>query len=176
VSKLVFDCEANGLLDTVDKIHCVCSTFVDSDKSFSIHSDNLTREGLLNVFKKADGVIGHYIINYDIPLLKMFYGIDLIDLYGIDNIVDTAVLSQLLNPDRELPKGCPNVVFNKLLKKNKKIGPHSLEAWGYRVGHKKIEIFDWSTFDEDMLKRCEVDVEINKKVYFELMKEAGIES
>jgi hypothetical protein len=56
------------------------------------------------------------------------------------------------------------------------IGPHGLEAWGYRVGNRKIEIHDWRTFTPEIIERCEVDVLINEKVYYALLKEAGLEA
>jgi hypothetical protein len=49
-----------------------------------------------------------------------------------------------------------------------------LEAWGYRVGFKKIEIHDWRFFDDDMLSRCQADVHINKLAYLKMLEEAGL--
>lgn len=173
--KIVFDIEADGLLEDATTIHCICGKYIDHSgifSKFSLYGDHLGKDELLKVF---DGtvIIGHNIINYDIPMIKKFYNVDLIELLGIENIVDTYILSQLLYPDRQLPKGCPTSIFNPITRKNKIIGPHGLESWGYRVGHKKIEIHDWRYFDDGMLSRCEGDVIINEKVYFALMKEAG---
>ncbi|MNU99608.1 DNA polymerase I, thermostable [compost metagenome] len=72
-------------------------------------------------------------------------------------------MSRLLNPKRLVPHNCPN----------KAIGPHSIEAWGWRVGRGKPEHNDWEHFSEDMLHRCSEDVEIQDMVYNELMKEAA---
>ena len=172
---LVFDCEANGLLDEVTEVHCICGVpLATADIKPTLYEESLNRKNVLALFSSYNKIIGHNIIGYDIPLIKMFYGIDLIELKGIENIVDTYVISQVLNPDRTLPKGCPISVFNPVTKRIKKIGPHGLESWGYRVGFKKIEVFDWRFFDDNMLKRCLVDIDINKLTYFELMKEAGI--
>jgi hypothetical protein len=99
----------------------------------------------------------HNGLGYDWPLLKKLYGYEF-----KGKKVDTLVMSRLLNPKRLLPFNCPN----------KKIGPHSIEAWGYRVGRGKPEHSDWENFSEEMLHRCTEDVEILELVYNELMKEA----
>jgi DNA polymerase-1 len=70
-------------------------------------------------------------------------------------------MSRLLNPKRLSPFHCPN-----------KKAPHSIEAWGYRVGRGKPEHSDWEVFSEAMLHRCAEDVEILELVYYELLKEA----
>ena len=176
-NNLVFDIEANGLLEDATSIHCICGKYLGHTgifSKFSLHSEHLTRDSILKVFTGANKIICHNQINYDIPMIKKFYDIDLIGLVGIENVVDTYILSQLLYPDRQLPKGCPQVVFNPVTRKSKKIGPHGLESWGYRVGHKKIEIHDWRYFDDAMLDRCETDVLINEKVYYKLLEEAGL--
>jgi len=174
VKKIVFDLEADGLLEDAASLHCICGKEVGSDNKFSLYLNNLNQESITAQFLLYDRIIGHNILAYDIPMIKKFYNVDLINLFGIENIVDTYVLSRLLHPDRELPKGCPTVIKNPVSGKSKKIGPHGLEAWGYRVGHKKIEIHDWRFFTEEIIDRCQTDCMINELVYFELMKEAGI--
>jgi len=77
---------------------------------------------------------------------------------------DTLVMSRLLNPDRERPKGLPQ-----------KVGPHSLKAWGYRLGIYKGEYGEqdgaWDEFSQDMLDYCAQDVNVTEQVYRELLKE-----
>jgi len=171
---LVFDIESDGLLDTVENIHCICLKNIVTENRLSLWGDDLNKDSILSAFSGATKIIGHNIIGYDLPLLKMFYGIDLVDILGKDAIIDTYLWSKVLNPDRELPRGCPTSVRNLLSNKLKKIGPHGLESWGWRVGERKIEIHDWRYFDEKMLERCEVDVNINERVYNYLLKEAGL--
>jgi hypothetical protein len=71
-------------------------------------------------------------------------------------------MSRLLNPKRIVPFNCPD----------RGLGPHSLGAWGYRVGRGKPDHDDWENFSEEMLHRCTEDVEILELVYNELLKEA----
>jgi hypothetical protein len=176
MNRVVFDIEANGLLDDVSEVWCISFKNIDTQDSMTLSGDTLTADNIRQAFSLKDRIIGHNIICYDLPLLKKMYNLDLISILGKEAIVDTLLLSQVLNPDRELPRGCPTTIRNPVTKRGKAVTPHSLEAWGYRVGYKKIEIYDWTTFSPEMLERCEVDVEINEKVYYTLLKEAGLEA
>lgn len=64
-------------------------------------------------------------------------------------VVDTLVLSYLYNPKLE--------------------GGHSLEEYGLRFKFPKIVHEDWSKFSPEMLRRCEVDVELTEKVHDALL-------
>ncbi len=173
--RLVFDCEADGLLDTVTSIHCISFKDLDNGNLWTYTHNELNRELLLNTFRQSISIIGHNIIGYDIPLIYKIFGIDLIQLLGKDAIVDTLIMSQVLHPDRELPAGCPTSIKNPVTGKSSLIGRHGLESWGWRVGHKKVEIHDWRYFTPAMVKRCETDVLINEKVYYALLEEAGLD-
>lgn len=105
----------------------------------------------------VDVLIMHNGIGYDLPLLEKLYG------YKFKGkIVDTLIMSRILNPKRLVPFNCAN----------KKATPHSIESWGYRVGRGKPEHNDWEEFSEEMLHRCSEDVEILELVYEALLKEA----
>jgi len=175
MKEIVWDVESNGLLDTVDKVHCICWKEVGKEDLYYLDYDNLHIDNLLDVFSGCKKIIGHNIINYDIPLLKKMYNVDLVKLLGPEVIWDTYIMSRLHWPDRPLPKGCPESVFNPVTKRKDKVGPHSLEAWGYFVGNKKIEIVDWREYKPIILERCMVDVQINDKVYLHLKQEMNFE-
>ena len=177
MNRVVFDIEANGLLDEVTSVHCISFKNLNTQEAWTLSEGILTRENILHAFmcNNIKEIIGHNIIGYDIPLLVKMYDIDLIKLLGNEAIVDTLIMSQVLNPDRELPRGCPTTIRNPVTNKNKVIGSHGLEAWGWRIGERKVEIHDWTTYTPEMIERCEKDVSINEKVYYALMKEAGIE-
>ena len=174
-NRIVWDVEGDGLLDTIQNVHCITLEYIDSDNIISLYGDLLTPDTIINCFTGATEIICHNEIAFDIPLIKMFYGVDLIELVGVDAIIDTLLWSQCLYPDRPMPKGCPTSYKCPVTNRTKKIGPHGLEAWGYRVGHKKIEVHDWRYYSPLILERNKVDVYINKLVYFELCKEAGID-
>lgn len=173
---LVFDVETNGLLDEVSQVYCISFKDMITGSVATLRDESLNRATLLQIFRDNQGrpIIGHNILHYDYEILRMFFNLDLIECFGIESVVDTLLLSKTLYPDRPLPKGCPTSVHNKELKITRKIGPHSLEAWGYRCGESKIEIHEWRVFDESIIDRCEVDVSITEKVYYRLMSEAKI--
>lgn len=154
--RIVFgDLEANGLLHTVTKAHCGVFKDQKTGELFKFRPNQIT--DMLDFLDTVDVLIMHNTLGYDLPMLKKVYG------YTFKGKkVDTLIMSRLLNPKRLIPPHCLN----------KKAGPHSIEAWGYRVGRGKPEHNDWENFSEDMLHRCTEDVEILELVYNELLKEA----
>jgi hypothetical protein len=98
-------------------------------------------------------------VSFDFPVLSKFTGFTI----PLDNQIDTLVLSYLYNPNLEIPEGLK--VENAKRSKTDRKGAHSLEAYGYRLNHRKVEHEDWSQYSEAMLIRCEQDVELLEKVY-----------
>lgn len=149
------DLEANGLLSTVTRTHC--GVFKDKNtgeiRKFRPHQ----MKEMLAYLDTVDVLIMHNGIGYDLPLLKKLY-----DYEFKGKKVDTLIMSRLLNPKRLAPFNSPD----------KGIGPHSIAAWGYRVGRGKPEHNDWENFSEEMLHRCTEDVEILQLVYEALLEEA----
>lgn len=145
----MFDLEADGLYDTVTKVWCIVIKDIDSNERFEYGPDRL-QEALIKL-SEFNVIIGHNILNYDLPVLKKI-------LNWSPNVsteaLDSLVMSRLANPDRPKPPGYTG-----------KGGPHSLEAWGYRVGKGKPDHDDWHIFSPAMLRRCREDVEINHLVY-----------
>jgi len=141
---LVFDIETDGLNATC--IHCIVA-IDEQDNTYTFDNKNID-EGV-DFLKKANKLIGHNIVGFDIPTIKKLTGVD---LYSLHSVVDTLVLSRLFKPSRE--------------------GGHSLESWGYRLGFHKAKSPEWETFSKEMLKYCIVDVQLNKKLYEFLQTEA----
>ena len=154
--RCVADLEADGLLDTATIVWCGVFKDRDTKEVFKFRPHQI--EAMLKFMDTCSELQMHNGIGYDFPLLRKLYGYE----YKGKKI-DTLVLSRLLNPKRTLPFSCPN----------KRIGPHSVEAWGYRVGRGKPEHEDWSKFSEDMLHRCSEDVEIQFMIYDALLKETS---
>lgn len=153
------DIEANGLLKQATKLHCAVFKNVNSGeiKKFWPWPGGDYVKQLLDFLDSIDVLIMHNGLGYDWPLLKKLYGYEF-----KGKKIDTLTMSRLLNPNRQLPFNCPN----------KKIGPHSVEAWGYRVGRGKPDHDDWSQFSEEMLHRCTEDVEIQHLIYKALLEES----
>lgn len=150
----LFDLEANGFLEHATRVHCAVVK-IKGGPSRKFRPTEIYE--LLRYLETFDVLIAHNGIGYDFPILKKLY-----DWEFTGKIVDTLVMSRLLNPNRLVPFNCLN----------KKAGPHSIEAWGYRVGRGKPEHNDWENFSEDMLHRCSEDTEILELVYDALLEEA----
>ena len=152
--KLVFDLEANGFVNEATQLWCI-STFNIETRETKTYSDfdkkvPSIEEGL-EVLRNADRLIGHNIIMYDLPLLEKLYAFKTKAV-----LIDTFLMSQLLD-------------FNRTLGRYE--GRHGLAMWGEHFGVPKPEQEQWEVFEPAMLNRCEVDVQINVRVYSQLMKE-----
>ena len=69
--RLLFDIETDGLLDTVSKIHCVVARDVDTDEEYVWTGDKV--KDCWNFLNKADTLIGHNILGFDIPVLEKIF-------------------------------------------------------------------------------------------------------
>jgi len=150
-----FDLEANGFLQQATHVHCGVVKVHKSDEIKKFNPRQIYQ--LLEYLDTFDVLIAHNGIGYDFPLLKKLY-----HWTFKGKVVDTLIMSRLLKPNRILPYHCLN----------RSAGPHSLEAWGYRVGRGKPEHDDWENYSPEMLHRCTEDVEILALTYEELMLEA----
>lgn len=137
---IIFDIEANGKeLYNVTEVHCICTYNTITQESRSYYHDNLL-DGV-NLLSKASILCGHNIIGYDLLVLeKIFKGFT----YS-GELVDTYILSTLINPDRH--------------------NGHSIESYGLQFGIPKDTFSKFDTFSFELLSRCERDVELNYKVY-----------
>ncbi len=157
--KLIIDLETNGFLDRLDVIHCIVCKDIETQKVYSYNPDNLN-DGL-ELLKKATLLIGHNIQGFDLPALDKIFGFK----YK-GEILDTLLLSRLIYTNRQ------ELDFKIRDLPPKLIGRHSLESWGYRLGLRKGDYQEHSTFDVwslEMQDYCERDVEVTYKLY-ELIK------
>jgi DNA polymerase-1 len=146
---VIADCEANGLLDTVNTVWCIVIKDIINDKVYKFRPEEI--DEALKLFDRCKLVAGHSFIDYDVPLLQQIKG------YTFPKncvILDTYIISQMISPDR---KKHPRTAGKK--------GPHSLENFGNIFKRYKPEHEDWTQFSEDMLHRCVEDVEINHLTY-----------
>jgi hypothetical protein len=95
--------------------------------------------------------------DFDFPALKKFANWE----PRKDTVlVDTLIMSRLLNPDRTPVEHVR--------------APHSVEAWGKRLGRWKPDITDWSVYTREMGHRCSEDTEIQHMMFQALCREAGM--
>ena len=153
---ITFDTESDGFLEDATVLWCAASHVHGEDaiRSWVFPKD---KEEFLVHLRTADVLIGHNLIGHDLPLLRKLWGSE---PQPEQKIVDTMWMSRLQNPDRRKPPHCPA-----------RVGPHSVQAWGYRLGDPKVEHDEWDRFSPEMLVRCIKDVGIQVKIYKELLKE-----
>lgn len=178
MKQFVIDTESDGLVKEATKMHCLVAKDINTGHRFEFYGDQTVpgHHGSIALgeeyaFQSGDVLpIGHNMIHHDIPLYEK-----LTNNKWIGRVLDTLILSRALNADRKLPPGCPTK--NTGTKgEGGRVGPHSLQAWGYRVGRGKVEHNDWSVFSEAMLHRCVEDVEINQLALNAMLHELGVNS
>ena len=151
--KLIVDIEANGLYQEATMIHCAVFKCDDTNQVWRLRK----KESIIKMLEKCTFLIMHNGIGYDIPLIKKLWGYE----YK-GKVLDTVLMS------REIFKNIPvpTQMKDDYKEHSKKLtGPHSLAAWGYRLGRGKVEHEDWSVFTDAMMHRCVEDVEITHMLY-----------
>lgn len=134
----VVDAEMNGLHEATS-IHCISYQTFEYNK--------LIKKGSLRTYPEmvefllgCENIVGHNFVDFDKPVIEKILGIVI-----PGNIIDSLALSYYLFPFR--PK-------------------HGLESWGITFGNHKVEIEDWvGLSQEEYVRRCEIDVEINSKLF-----------
>lgn len=162
----VFDIEADGLLLNVTQLWVLViqDYYTKEQKLFT--DQVVTQYEVAGSFE--DGVelllsydikVCHNVAGYDWHVLNKFYP----ELWNLETaplstMWDTLVQSRCVMYDRPRLKGAK--------------GNHGLEYYGLLFKYPKPPIEDWTYFSEDKLNRCLVDVEINRKTFMYLNKQA----
>ena len=165
---LFFDIETNKINDwaTLSDLHTVhCLSIYDPmiPKMLTFHGESIER-GLLEL-QKADRIVGHNVIDFDIPALKKLYGFS----PPLIKVLDTLVVSRCVFPDLRNDDFGRNG-FDKAL-----VGSHSLKAWGHRMGSTTKLTYGeedgaFNSYNEEMRKYCERDVIVTQLLHDFLFK------
>ena len=168
--QIVFDLETNGLLNDTTHIHCLALHWDEDDRIESFNDEKYASNPKdlpmgggysittgLGYLETADILVGHNIINFDIPVIKRLY--PWFNPTGI--IIDTLLLSRLYHPNLLDIDNKTNKIPQKLR------GRHSLEAYGHRLGEYKGDFSkttDWKKWSQEMEDYCKQDVVVTKKL------------
>ena len=162
-TELLFDLESTGLLRRGSTIHCIVMRNMADDGEPEIFDHKPERALIQGVkaLERADVLIGHNIIGYDIPLIQEQFP----DFAPTGEVIDTLTLSRLYYPhiiDRDYerrPAGMPQRLY----------GRHSLEAWGYRLKCFKGDFGkhegSWEEYTPEMLDYCIQDTQVTVSLY-----------
>ena len=158
--RLAFDAEANGLVDDASALHCVVVADLDSDQINEYGPAQIT--AALEHLTHANYLTGHNISGYDLPLLQRLHNWTPSPDCAV---MDTLIASRLILPHLDDLDAQAAAMGDPALGKLR--GRHSLEAWGVRLGIRKIgaDITDWSVWTPEMQERCAGDVTICKALW-----------
>ena len=193
--RVIFDIETNGLLEeqgargifAMNKIHCLVIMDIDTGEIIDYVNDgveNDLEEGV-RILMEADLLVGHNILDFDIPAIRLIY--PWFEPPG--RIIDTLVMVRMCFAD--VKEKDFRLAAKKQLE-GKLIGLQGLEAWGQRLQRHKgdykkdrenalkqihkdkgiepptveeLHVYVWGTWNEEMHDYCVNDVEVNKEVW-----------
>lgn len=153
---LFFDIETDALkLDDITKIHFIgIGNLQGKVKVFT----NLSRA--VELLSKADLVVGHNVITFDIPVIQKFY-----PTFSPAQVYDTLISSKLFETD------IYNYDKNVSHIPPKYRGKYTLEAWGYRLGVYKQNTGREENYKvteenfEKMMEYCAQDVRVTMTLW-----------
>lgn len=173
MKNVAFDLETNALkIHEVTRMHCLVLRDLDSNTMLSCTDSEPGHPSLaegLSLLSEADRIYGHNIIYYDMPVLAKLY-----PKWKAKGLVrDTYLIAAMRfahQKDLDFP------AFRRGLLPGALIGLHTIEAWGYRLGVKKVgtDIEDWSTWTPLMQRRCESDTKIVKLLVQKIREAKGL--
>jgi DNA polymerase-1 len=142
--KVILDIEANSLKKPTKIWLVVCKRVNDGkvDIFRGLTDDQKEKERFQAYARSVTQWIGHNVLEYDFPVLA---SLDIIPAPPVESIIDTLILSRLVNYSRK--------------------GGHSIEQYGLEFGLEKIKFSDWTKWSQEMEDYCVRDVEISNKVY-----------
>ena len=159
----VFDLETNGLYNDVNEIYCLVIHDIKGELTTTYGPESID-DGLKHL-AKADIVIGHNIIFYDIPVIKKLY-----PFYTFKTVqfIDTLVCTRLIWPKELLLEEDNDADYDMPPRLR---GSASLKAWGYRLSDNKIDFKDFSAYSEEMAAYCRQDVQVTHKLFDHIQKQ-----
>lgn len=159
---IIFDTETNGLLDELDRIHCVCLLDPAKDRAVRRYHDQpglAPRDGsiamALEELELADELWAHNLLGFDLPALRKVYP----GWRPRGRMRDSLIIARTIWPEEhQAALDATNVKRGRPFPKNL-VGRHSLAAWGYRLKDLKGESpASWAHLTPEMLDYCAQDV------------------
>lgn len=183
---LIVDIECNSL-NNPSKIWCVCLKDTLTGERY-VYTDPMVseRQELLQVWKSADKIVGHNLLEYDYPNIVRLLGEDFILTDPTSVCLDTLILSRLIDyprcsrwSDEKDPKpirlvrdraGKESIAVEQKALWGGQAGvlqrKHSIEAYGEQFGIPKGEYNDWTKLTPDMVEYCNRDVDICERIFY----------
>jgi len=137
------DIETNGLLHQLDRVHSLVLRDLDTNEVISCSNEGnyVPVQSGLDLLQKADLIVGHNFINFDMRGLAKVY--PTFKIKENCDVHDTLIISRVLSPELEQVDSQKYPHIDSKYK-----GRHSLAAWGERLGVAKIK------FTENQAEKC----------------------
>lgn len=148
--RLVFDIETDHWnIMKVQNIWCVVAQDLDTGE---VHTFTDATKAV-ELLQKAQLLIAHNGIMYDLPVLQRLAGFQ---LEQWPMTLDTLILSRLF--------------YNNVREK------HSLDSWGQTLGNHKGDFKEFSQYSQEMLEYCIQDVQVTVDLYNAMKKDWDFKS
>ena len=164
---LFFDIETNAIedwsnLSDLHTVHCLSIYDPTIPKMITYHGAGI--QNGLQELAKADRIVGHNVIGFDLPALSKMYNFH----PPLIKVLDTMVMAKCIVADVRNDDFLRNK-FDKSL-----IGSHSLKAWGLRLSKlTKLSYGEedgaFDSYNDEMRKYCERDTIVTQILYDYLM-------
>lgn len=166
--KYILDIEADSKDPrAITKIHCVALCDLETGRTCLFGDPTLGADRPMDMLDatldKADAIIGHNIIGYDLPAMAHLLGYEW-SLSTEPGKPDTFRGKQVYLYD--------TLVMSKTNKPERRPAGHSLKAWGKRLKCPKDDYQGgWDTANEEMYTYCRQDTVTNRVLYNHLLDE-----
>jgi DNA polymerase I len=164
---LFFDIETNAIedwsnLSDLHTVHCLSIYDPTTPKMITYHGAGI--QNGLQELAKAERIVGHNVIGFDLPALSKMYGFH----PPLIRVLDTMVMAKCIVADVRNDDFLRNK-FDKSL-----IGSHSLKAWGLRLNKlTKLSYGEedgaFDSYNDEMRKYCERDTIVTQILFDYLM-------
>ena len=162
MKRLIFDIETDNLYHKMKHLHCLVVRDVDTDEVWRFNSQKQDIRKGIDLLDTADEIIGHNIVNFDIPVLARDNG----GWKPKARLCDTLLLSRLIKTDLDeqdwaMRRTRPDFPIQM-------IGRHSLKAWGYRLELMKgdyIAQHGMDTWTQGLEDYCVQDTLVTKRLW-----------
>ena len=166
---LFFDIETNAIedwsnLSDLHTVHCLSIYDPTTPKMITYHGAGI--QNGLQELAKADRIVGHNVIGFDLPALSKMYSFH----PPLIRVLDTMVMAKCIVADVRNDDFLRNN-FDKSL-----IGSHSLKAWGLRLNKlTKLSYGEedgaFDSYNDEMRKYCERDTIVTQILFDYLMQQ-----
>lgn len=156
----IFDIETNGFYQDCTTIHCIALKRIGIDNDVQLYTQSNINDAL-DILENSEVLIGHNIIQFDIPVLEKFYP----SRKFTHNVLDTFNLSCIVFPQRQkhgLEDWGKDLGFEKF---NPMTGKeYTDEEWKER---KKTKNEAWDKYTSEMGAYCQQDVRVTELVLWQ---------